>query len=106
LVVSDTFFCVCPAFHLDNTLWSFHHPESISIWVALDDVTVQNGCMNFMPRSHREAVAHIGDDADYAMTPSGQAVRGGEGDFFHKCDSRHEIAHLTAGLGSDFVHHL
>ena len=69
-------------------------------------VTLQNGCMNFMPGSHREAVAHIGDDADYAMTPSGQAVRGGEGDFFHKCDSRHEIAHLTAGLGSDFVHHL
>jgi hypothetical protein len=31
-------------FHLDNTLWSFHHHESISIWVALDDVTLQNGC--------------------------------------------------------------
>eukprot|EP01052_Picozoa_sp_SAG31_P024157 SAG31_NODE_2036_length_6607_cov_5.713430_8_plen_175_part_00 len=38
-------------FHLDNTLWSFHNHESISIWVALDDTTVQNGCETSPPRA-------------------------------------------------------
>lgn len=68
-------------FHLDNTLWSFHHHESISIWVALDDVTLQNGCMNFIPGSHREAVNHL---PDYERTPTGLAVRPGDGTFFEK----------------------
>lgn len=68
-------------FHLDNVLWSFHHHESISIWVALDDVTLQNGCMNFIPGSHREAVGH---HQDYERVPSGHAVRPGDGTFFDR----------------------
>jgi phytanoyl-CoA hydroxylase len=40
--------------HLDTPYWSFHHPEALSIWIALDDATLENGCLFFIPGSHRE----------------------------------------------------
>ncbi len=43
------------AWHLDNPYWSFHSREAISIWVALDDATLQNGCMYYLPGSHKLA---------------------------------------------------
>jgi phytanoyl-CoA hydroxylase len=43
------------AWHLDNPYWSFASRQSISIWVALDDATVQNGCMAYLPGTHRAA---------------------------------------------------
>jgi phytanoyl-CoA hydroxylase len=42
------------AWHLDNPFWSFYDPKSISIWVALDDATLENGCLYFIPGSHKE----------------------------------------------------
>ena len=43
---------------------------------------VANGCMNFTPYSHREAVAHL---ADYERTPSGVATRdNGAGTYFDR----------------------
>ncbi|UXX81011.1 phytanoyl-CoA dioxygenase family protein [Reichenbachiella carrageenanivorans] len=39
--------------HTDNPYWSFHHPEAITIWVALDDATPHNGCLHFLKGSHR-----------------------------------------------------
>tara|TARA_R110002050_G_scaffold286121_1_gene436229 strand:+ start:10357 stop:11184 length:828 start_codon:yes stop_codon:yes gene_type:complete len=41
------------AWHLDTPFWSFDHREALSIWVALEDVTLQNGCMYFMPETHK-----------------------------------------------------
>lgn len=41
--------------HLDNPYWSFHSHDAITIWVALDDVTIENGCMWFIPGSHKTA---------------------------------------------------
>jgi phytanoyl-CoA hydroxylase len=43
------------AWHLDNPYWSFHSKSSLSIWIALDDATLQNGCLYFMPKSHEVA---------------------------------------------------
>jgi phytanoyl-CoA hydroxylase len=43
------------AWHLDNPYWSFSSHDAISVWVALDDATPHNGCMYFVPGSHREA---------------------------------------------------
>ena len=43
------------AWHLDNPYWSFHSPNAISIWIALDDATVQNGCLYYIPGSHKAA---------------------------------------------------
>ena len=43
------------AWHLDNPFWSFHSRQAISIWIALDDATLQNGCMCYIPGTHRTA---------------------------------------------------
>jgi ectoine hydroxylase-related dioxygenase (phytanoyl-CoA dioxygenase family) len=41
------------AWHLDNPYWSFHSRQAISIWIALDDATIQNGCLYYLPGSHK-----------------------------------------------------
>lgn len=40
-------------FHLDTPFWSFSDRRAISIWIALDDATIENGCLYFFPGSHK-----------------------------------------------------
>lgn len=42
------------SWHLDTPFWSFSHRKALSIWVALDDVTLENGCLFFIPGSYKE----------------------------------------------------
>ena len=42
------------SFHLDTPYWSFNDRKALSIWVALDDVTLENGCLFFIPGSHKK----------------------------------------------------
>jgi ectoine hydroxylase-related dioxygenase (phytanoyl-CoA dioxygenase family) len=42
-------------YHLDNPYWSFSSRDSISIWIALDDATLENGCMWYLPGTHKVA---------------------------------------------------
>ncbi|HLI36219.1 MAG TPA: phytanoyl-CoA dioxygenase family protein [Streptosporangiaceae bacterium] len=42
------------AFHIDVPFWSFTSADALTIWLALDDATVQNGCLCYIPGSHRE----------------------------------------------------
>ena len=39
------------AWHLDTPFWSFTDRQALSIWVALDDATLENGCLYFIPGS-------------------------------------------------------
>lgn len=41
------------AFHLDVPYWSFTSADAITIWIALDDATVENGCLYYVPGSHK-----------------------------------------------------
>jgi phytanoyl-CoA hydroxylase len=41
--------------HLDNPYWSFSSRQAISLWVALDDATLKNGCLYYLPGSHKTA---------------------------------------------------
>jgi ectoine hydroxylase-related dioxygenase (phytanoyl-CoA dioxygenase family) len=41
------------AFHLDVPDWSFTSPDAITIWIALDDATLENGCLYYLPGSHK-----------------------------------------------------
>ena len=43
------------AWHLDNPFWSFHSRDAISVWIALDDATPANGCLWYLPGTHRSA---------------------------------------------------
>ena len=41
------------SWHIDTPFWSFSDRRALSIWVALDDSTYQNGCLYFIPASYR-----------------------------------------------------
>ena len=43
------------AWHLDVPYWSFNSRDAISLWMALDDATLANGCMWYIPGSHKTA---------------------------------------------------
>ena len=65
--------------HLDNPYWSFYSKNSISIWVALDDATRENGCMYYLPGTHKTAKfenANIGkNQADlFKIYPEWKAI--------------------------------
>ena len=42
------------SWHLDTPFWSFSDRRALSIWVALDDATYENGCLFFMPKTYHE----------------------------------------------------
>jgi ectoine hydroxylase-related dioxygenase (phytanoyl-CoA dioxygenase family) len=42
------------AWHLDTPFWSFSDRKALSIWVALDDATLENGCLYFIPGSFKQ----------------------------------------------------
>jgi ectoine hydroxylase-related dioxygenase (phytanoyl-CoA dioxygenase family) len=49
--------------HLDTPYWSFSDKRALSIWIALDDATLENGCLFFLPGTHKKTnlkVAGIG----------------------------------------------
>ncbi|NNM87926.1 MAG: phytanoyl-CoA dioxygenase family protein [Phycisphaerae bacterium] len=43
------------AWHLDNPYWSFYSRQAISMWIALEPATTENGCMWFIPGSQKLA---------------------------------------------------
>lgn len=42
------------AWHQDSVYWRFDCGDVMSVWVALTDSTVANGCVRFVPGSHRQ----------------------------------------------------
>jgi phytanoyl-CoA hydroxylase len=40
------------AFHLDVPYWSFKASNALTIWVALSDATIENGCLCYVPKTH------------------------------------------------------
>ena len=61
---TSTFFIKEPAdpgfvsWHQDATYWGLSAPEVMTVWLAFTPANLVNGCMAFMPGSHREQVAH------------------------------------------------
>jgi phytanoyl-CoA hydroxylase len=43
------------AWHLDAPFWSFDDRRALTIWVALDEATLENGCLWYLPGTHRSA---------------------------------------------------
>jgi len=81
--------------HQDYPYWPIDAPRAVSLWLALDDVTPESGCMHFMPGAHREgeerAVDFLNDRKDWGTrsreivatpVPAGWGV-------FHHCLSWH-----------------
>jgi hypothetical protein len=45
------------AYHHDLPNWSFTSPHGVQLWIALDAATRENGCLYYLPGSHRQTGA-------------------------------------------------
>ena len=41
--------------HMDVPYWAFHTRQSVSMWIPLDDATLDNGCLWYLPGTHQLA---------------------------------------------------
>lgn len=49
--------------HQDYAYWASTKPEQITCWLALDDATPENGCMQLIPGSHKYGlVKHVKEE--------------------------------------------
>jgi hypothetical protein len=62
--------------HQDATYWGLEPPHVLSVWLALSDVTAENGCVRMIPGSHRRGqLAHENTFDPDVMLPRGQQVK-------------------------------
>ena len=45
--------------HQDHNYWPLEPPIVASAWIAIDDSTLENGCVQVIPGSHRTTLPHI-----------------------------------------------
>jgi len=65
MLLSTHFFCkyadpeskTFVAWHQDITYWGLEPPIAHTAWIAIDDADVENGCMRFIPGSHKNGIA-------------------------------------------------
>lgn len=43
------------AWHTDDPKWSYYSRDALSIWIALDDALLENGCLYYLPGTHKTA---------------------------------------------------
>ena len=49
--------------HQDGTYWPINPKATCSVWIAITDVDRSNGCMQFIPKSHKKGMlAHLQED--------------------------------------------
>lgn len=48
------------AWHQDVTYWGLEPPEAITVWYAIDDSNIDNGCMRVIPGTHGYGVLQHG----------------------------------------------
>lgn len=60
--------------HQDLPFWPMNEAGALSIWIALDDVNEQNGCMRFIPGSYKAGKLPLEDWS--AARPSHEILKG------------------------------
>lgn len=68
--------------HQDANFWPIEPPLNISIWMAVDEVTTENSCVQIVPGSHRTVVRHLpsrdgmafAEEADPTEVDTGAAI--------------------------------
>ncbi|MEO1550352.1 MAG: phytanoyl-CoA dioxygenase family protein [Pseudomonadota bacterium] len=66
------------SWHQDITYWGMGETDDeVTAWIALSDVTVQAGCMRFIPGSHKGGIAVHADTFDQDnLLSRGQTIEG------------------------------
>jgi ectoine hydroxylase-related dioxygenase (phytanoyl-CoA dioxygenase family) len=57
--------------HQDGEYWPMRPLETCSVWIALDHVNAENGCMRFIPGSHRQTGLyrhHVSERQDLVLS--------------------------------------
>jgi chlorinating enzyme len=60
--------------HQDATYWGLSENEEVTAWVALAPSTPESGCMEVIPGTHKEQVAHRDTFAPHNMLSRGQEI--------------------------------
>lgn len=101
--------------HLDTPYWSFSDKRALSIWVALDDVTLENGCLFFLPGSHKQTdlrLAGIGRNMGdifkqypnlKQITPTAGVMKAGSCSFHNGLTIHGAHANMTPGFRRAFT---
>lgn len=55
-------------YHQDSAYWSIAPMTLCSVWVALEDATLENGCMRVIPGSHTQGVIEHHHLEDFMVT--------------------------------------
>ena len=86
------------AWHQDYSYWTRTQPLAhLTCWIGLDDATQDNGCLNYIPKSHRwsdlpkvglagnmDAIQSIlTDEQKQAFKPTAIELKKGQGTFHH-----------------------
>ena len=55
--------------HQDGEYWPIRPLKTCTVWIAIDDATVENGCLRVVPGSHKEKMLapHITEKGDYTL---------------------------------------
>lgn len=53
--------------HQDFNYWPIDPPLNLSAWIAIDEATVENSCVNLIPGSHKKALRHVKSTGDMAF---------------------------------------
>lgn len=63
------------SWHQDLTYWGLSDAQEVTAWVALSPSTIESGCMQFIPGSHkRNIVEHVDSFADDNLLTRGQEI--------------------------------
>ncbi len=90
--------------HRDIRYWAFAKPELVSVWLALGEEQIKNGCLLLLPGSHRVDVSpeqldaaqflrpDVAENRDILRTPIAAELHVGDVLFFH-CRLFHAAGH-------------
>jgi phytanoyl-CoA hydroxylase len=93
-------------YHQDSPYWSIDPPALVTCWIALDDSTRENGCMRFLPGSHKQGIIphrhlegpHIVPEEYGRMDLSEEVsveLKAGGASFHHSCTLHETAANTT-----------
>jgi phytanoyl-CoA hydroxylase len=93
-------------YHQDSPYWPIDPPALVTCWIALDDSTCDNGCMRFLPGSHRGGIIphrhlegpHMVPEEYGAMDTAGEVaveLKAGGATFHHSCTLHETAANTT-----------
>ena len=53
--------------HQDLNYWPIDPPLNLSAWIAIDEATVENSCVNLIPGSHKKVLRHVKSSDEMAF---------------------------------------